>query len=127
MEIWEIMNRLKREHIYLIFIILIIICIFQYGIHKICGFTIYPDEFGYWASAAKAVGYDWTEVASLGSYYSFGYSVLLIPLLKLFRNGVTVYRAAVAVNMILMCLSVPVIYQIIGRLFSEKESPKLTG
>ena len=44
MEIWEIMNRLKREHIYLIFIILIIICIFQYGIHKICGFTIYPDE-----------------------------------------------------------------------------------
>ncbi len=125
MEIWEIMNRLKREHIYLIFIILIIICIFQYGIHKICGFTIYPDEFGYWASAAKAVGYDWTEVASLGSYYSFGYSVLLIPLLKLFRNGVTVYRAAVAVNMILMCLSVPVIYQIIGRLFPEKESPEI--
>lgn len=125
MEIRVIMNKLKREHIYLIFIILIIICIFQYGIHKICGFTIYPDEFGYWASAARAVGYDWTEVASLGSYYSFGYSVVLIPLLKMFKDSVAVYRAAVAVNMILMCLGVLIIHQIIRRLFPEEENPEI--
>ncbi len=125
MEIWEIMNKLKREHIYLIFIISIIICIFQYGIHKICGFTIYPDEFGYWASAAKAVGYEWSEVASLGSYYSFGYSLLLIPLLKLLKDGVTVYRAAVAVNMLLMCLSVPIVYRMICRLFPETDNPEI--
>ncbi|MDE7330702.1 MAG: hypothetical protein K2O16_00455 [Lachnospiraceae bacterium] len=119
------MNKLKREHIYLIFIISIIICIFQYGIHKICGFTIYPDEFGYWASAAKAVGYEWSEVASLGSYYSFGYSLLLIPLLKLLKDGVTVYRAAVAVNMLLMCLSVPIVYRMICRLFPETDNPEI--
>lgn len=46
-------------------IILIIFGIFQYGIGKICGFTMVPDEFGYWASAAEKIGYDWSEVTSL--------------------------------------------------------------
>lgn len=115
------MHRLRREHIYLILIILIIIGIFQYGIRKICGFSVYPDEFGYWASAAKTVGFDWTEVASLGSYYSFGYSLLLIPLLKLFTNGVTAYRVAIAVNMILMCVSILIMYYTSCRLFPETD------
>lgn len=113
------MGKIKKEYSFLIFMILIIVCVFQYGIQKVCGFTMYPDEFGYWASAAEAVGYDWTEVASLGSYYSFGYSILLIPLLKLFAGGVSAYRAAIAVNMILMCVSVFLLWDIICRLFPE--------
>lgn len=116
------MHRIKQEYLYSAFLILIIICIFQYGIQKICGFTMYPDEFGYWASAAKAVGYDWTEVASLGSYYSFGYSLLLTPLLILFRGGVKVYRAAVALNMILMCFSVLLLWNSIKKLFPETDA-----
>jgi len=121
---WEcgsFMQRIKREYLYGFFVILIIICIFQYGIQKICGFTMYPDEFGYWASAAGAVGYDWTEVASLGSYYSFGYSALLTPLLKLFGDGVSVYRAAVAVNMALMCSGVLLLGSIVKILFPEMD------
>lgn len=114
---WVIMYKIKKEYNYLIFILLIIICVFQYGIQKICGFTMYPDEFGYWASAAKIVGYDWTEVASLGSYYSFGYSALLIPLLKLFTGGVSAYRAAIAVNLVLMCVSILLLWNIVNRLF----------
>ena len=117
-------NKIKKEHIFLIFIILIIFCVFQYGIQKICGFTMYPDEFGYWASAAEAVGYDWSEVASLGSYYSFGYSLLLIPLLKLFSGGVSAYRAAIAVNMILMCASVFLLCNIMNRMFPEIDKVK---
>lgn len=118
------MHRLRREHIYLILIILIIFCFFQYGIRKICGFSVYPDEFGYWASAAKTVGYNWTEVASLGSYYSFGYSLLLMPILKIFTNGVVAYRAAIAVNMIFMCASVLIVYEICFRLFPEIDKIK---
>lgn len=113
------MRGFRREYLYVVFIILIIIGIFQYGIQKICGFTMYPDEFGYWASAAEAVGYDWREVASLGSYYSFGYSVILAPLLMLFEGGIAAYRAAVTVNMVLMCLSAVLLMDVTGRLFPE--------
>lgn len=112
------MHKIKGEQIYFILVLLIIFCVFQYGIRKICGFSLYPDEFGYWASAAQIMGYDWTEVASLGSYYSFGYSLLLAPLLKLFPEGITVYRAAIAVNMALMCIGGWIIYLSVSRLFS---------
>lgn len=119
MEAESFMHRLKREYIYFILIILIIFCVFQYGMQKICGFTLYPDEFGYWASAATAVGYDWSEVASLGSYYSFGYSVILMPILKIFTNGVTAYRAALGVNMLLMCVSMLLLFDGTGRIFPD--------
>ncbi len=80
-----------------------------------------PDEFGYWASAAEKIGYDWSEVTSLGSYYSFGYSFILLPILYLFDDGVMAYRAAVAVNMLLMCGGIFLILGIIKRLFPEIE------
>ena len=113
------MRKIKKEYCYSVFVILIIISVFQYSIFKICGFTMYPDEFGYWASAAKAVGYDWSEVAAMGSYYSFGYSLLLIPILKLFTGGVRAYRAAITVNMILMCGGFLLLKFITGKLFPE--------
>ena len=57
---------------YLLLFAILIFCIYQYSIHKIFGFSLSPDEFGYWASAAEWVGYDWSGAASIGSYYSFG-------------------------------------------------------
>lgn len=115
------MHFIRKVNIYLVFIILIIFGIFQYGINKICGFTLVPDEFGYWASAAGKVGYNWSPIASLGSYYSFGYSFVLIPILKLFQNGVTAYRAAVGINMLLMCGSVFLMQGILKRMLPETD------
>lgn len=66
----------------------------------IYGFTLFPDEFGYWATAAEAVGWDWSPVASIGSYYSFGYGWILTPVLKLFRNPIASYRAAIVINLL---------------------------
>lgn len=117
----NVMHLIKKANIYLIFIILIIFGIFQYGINKICGFTLVPDEFGYWASAARTVGYNWSPIASLGSYYSFGYSFVLIPILKLFQNGVTAYRAAVGINMLLMCAGIFLMQGILKRMFPETD------
>ncbi len=114
----------KKINSYLLFILLIIFGVYQFGIGKICGFTMVPDAFGYWASAAKNVGYDWSEVASLGSYYSFGYSFLLTPILWFFRDGVMAYRAAVTVNMILMCVGMFLICGITRRLFPETDRTK---
>lgn len=111
-----------KENRYALWVLLIIFCVFQYEIRKICGFTLYPDEFGYWASAARAAGYDWSEVASLGSYYSFGYSLILLPILKLFGGGILAYRAALFLNMLLMWGSVLLIKKILERLFPETET-----
>lgn len=110
--------------VFLLFLLLIF-GIFQYGIHKIFGMVYYPDEFGYWASAAKWVGYDWSSLTALSSYYSFGYSVLLAPILKVCGDGVTAYRTAVALNMLLLAASMPMLYGILRRLFPE--TPRMSA
>lgn len=107
----------NKSVLYGIFFMLILVCLFQYGIQKIYGIIIYPDEFGYWASAANWLGYDWSELASMGSYYSYGYSLILTPLLGLFDEGIAAYRAAVAVNMTLMCLSIWLLFGSLRKLF----------
>ena len=65
-----------RQYFVLFSILILSVC--MYGIYSIVGFSYYPDEFGYWSSAAVNIGYDWSEVASLGSYYSFGYSLICL-------------------------------------------------
>lgn len=111
-----------KINLHFLLVVLIICCIFEYGVQKIWGFTLYPDEFGYWASAASVVGYDWSEVASLGSYYSFGYSLILIPILKIFSGGGMAYRVAVFINMILMCIGVFLFGKLIEGIFPRTET-----
>lgn len=95
----------------------LIFSIFQYSINKIFGMVYYPDEFGYWASAANWIGYDWSGLTALNSYYSFGYSLLLVPVLKICSGAVTAYRTAVALNMVLHAAAMPLLYGILKRLF----------
>lgn len=116
--------KINKVNIFLFLFLLVVFSIFQYGIYKICGFALYPDEFGYWASAANAVGYNWSEVASMGSYYSFGYSLILIPILKLFTGKVAAYRAAITVNMLLMCASVFLLQKIVRKLIPDIDDVK---
>lgn len=98
-----------------------LLCLFGYGVGRIYGFILYPDEFGYWASAAKAIGYDWKDVASLGSYYSYGYSLLLIPVLLLIPDPVLSYRVAVGLNVLLLFLTLVFLIQLISKLIPDTE------
>ncbi len=102
---------------YLLLFVLLIFCIFQFHIYKVCGFSIYPDEFGYWASAAQALGYDWSAATALGSYYSFGYGIILTPVLWIFKDSIMAYRAALTVNMLLQCSAVGILWGIYKRLY----------
>lgn len=97
---------------YLFIPILLIIGMFGYGINFLFGFSVYPDEFGYWSTAAHIVGYDWKPVTGLGSYYSFGYSLLLTPILWIFKGGVPAFRAAIFLNAFLQCVSFLLLYKI---------------
>lgn len=108
----------KKVILFLLFACLLF-GLYQFSIHKIYGMIYYPDEFGYWANAANWLSYDWSSLTALGSYYSFGYSLILMPILKFSSNGLAAYRCAIAVNVLLQGLSMIPLYGIFRRLFPK--------
>lgn len=103
----------------------ILFAFFQFGIHRICGFSIYPDEFGYWATAARWNGYDWSACASLGSYYSFGYSGVLAVILRICGSRLAAYRAAIVLNAVLQGTAVPLLWKLLNLLFAGLDKRKV--
>lgn len=90
------------RHKYSIIFIAFLICFYGYHIGRSYGFIFFPDEFGYWTYAAQLSGYDWSDIVSLGSYYSYGYSLILFPIFQLCKDAVMAYRVAVTCNFILL-------------------------
>lgn len=113
----------KKAVLYLAAQMLLCFCLCQYGLQRVFGFSLFPDEFGYWAPAAKLLGWDWSETVSLGSYYSFGYSLILTPILSFVKDSVAAYRAAVVVNMLLMCISLGLMYRLTRKVFPDMQGP----
>lgn len=93
---------------------------FHFSIYKIYGFSIFPDEFSYWAYAARAAGYEWSEVVSLSSFYSCGYSILLFPIFCLCRDALTAYRAAIACNFMLSGVAYWILCRVLNIVMSDK-------
>ena len=106
-----------KENAFVLLGIMIVVFLCMHGLFSIYGFSAFPDEFGYWAPAAAFLGYDWSNITSLGSYYSYGYSLILFPILFFFHNSVNAYRFAILVNMVLQCISIPMMYRIVTFLF----------
>lgn len=117
------MSRNQRipEKRFLIFVLLMLICVLGIGLPKQYAVRFLPDEFGYWSYAAKVLGYDWSNLVSLGMYYSFGYSLILLPIMYLFENAVFAYRAAIVVNAMLLVISGIGLYYI-GNFLLEDEA-----
>ena len=63
---------------------------------------LFNDEIGYWSNSAFFMGDDWTSVTGRIGYYSYGYSLLLVPVRMLGEwlgwRWDTLYRAAVVMN-----------------------------
>lgn len=124
MKIWYKCKQLykeisRRDKLVFVAVLLLFYALFQLGIKQICGFTVYPDEFGYWANAARIIGWDWSEIVSLGSYYSFGYSFLLVPILYFAPDSITAYQMAIFINMLFMCLGYVLLCMITEKLFGN--------
>ena len=97
----------QKENLFLrnkeyIFAAVILLCFWKFNIGGVYGFSILPDEFVYWSYAAEVNGYDWSDIASLAPYFSYGYSLILIPLFTLCKNAVTAYRIAVSMNFVFL-------------------------
>jgi len=89
---------------------------------KLYGMTLFPDEYGYWSQAAKMAGYDWSAVSAQQEYYSFGYSVLLAPVLKLFSPPVLRYQAVIVIQFLGMSLSGFLLFKIFSGNKDEKSA-----
>lgn len=77
------------------------------GTHYINGEEIafiMNDEFGYWGNAAILSGYSWDSLMSVTPYYSIGYSLLLLPIIKICNGYFSMYHAAILFNLLLICI-----------------------
>lgn len=92
-----------------------------YQMFHITGPTMYPDEFGYFANAADWLGFDWSQTVSLQSYYSFGYSIMLLPFMYLIHNPLLMYKVAVLMNMIIIYLHAVLMYRIAVELREDNQ------
>ena len=85
---------------------LLLLCfVLGWGLPRVYAVRFLPDEFGYWCYAARILGYDWSNLVSLEGYYSFGYSIILLPIMFFFQNAVCAYRVAIVVNAVLLAIS----------------------
>lgn len=83
---------------------------------KINGLFVMNDEFGYWSIAASLAGLDWKDSISYCAYYSYGYSLTLVPLFWIFEETITMYKCAVILNGL---------YIILAYLLMQKTAKKL--
>ncbi len=109
-----------KRNSYAVLFYALLFCFFQYCIVKLYGFSIFPDEFSYWAYAAEAAGHEWSDVISLGSFYSYGYSMVLFPIFYFCQSSLTAYRVAVALNFILIGLLYLILCRISAGMTADK-------
>ena len=72
-------------------------------IDKLNGPIIQPDELGYWSHAANILGFSWKNATH--GWYSYGYSLLLIPVFFISQNMYFMYKLAIIENAILLILN----------------------
>ena len=106
-----------------LFAIAILFAFWAFGIGSTYGFSIFPDEFAYWSYAARFAGYDWSDVNALAPYYSYGYSLILIPIFAFCRDAVMAYRIAVSINFLLLFLALIALAGIVRRMVPDKKMP----
>lgn len=106
-----------------LFAIAILFALWAFGIGSTYGFSIFPDEFAYWSYAARFAGYDWSDVNALAPYYSYGYSLILIPIFTFCRDAVMAYRIAVSINFLLLFLALIALAGIVRRMVPDKKMP----
>lgn len=81
---------------------LLLFCLSVCNVANLSQIFVLHDEFGYWYNAANMAGYDWTGINGISSYYSYGYSLLLVPLFHIFHSSVAMFKAAIVLNGLLL-------------------------
>lgn len=104
-----------------------VLIIFAIGLKGILEFNriyIIGDEFGYWANASHLAGFDWTNIAKVNPYYSFGYSLWLIPLFLL-KSPETMYKMAILLNAFFLSCTYLLIFECLHVLMNKVQKSVL--
>ena len=96
----KILNLKAEKKFALMVIVLGVGIILLYGSKIFSLHTVWElgDEAGYLWNAAYFTGTDWSSFASVYAYSGYGYSVILIPLFWIARNGIQLIRGAYIIN-----------------------------
>lgn len=114
-------RKLKPEKHHIVCLgLAIIIFIINFQIVGKCSHPfVFNDEAGYWTHAAVMAGKDWSGVSNGLGWYSYGYSLFLTVLIRIFSDTTVLYRAALFLN-IAMLIAVYFIYiKIIEEIFPK--------
>lgn len=113
--------RFDSRYVGMALVLVVLLCFGILEMSSIYGFLIFPDEFAYWTYAADAAGYDWSDITSLGSYFSYGYEFVLFPIFVLCKDAIAAYRIAVSLNFIFLIIAYFLLtYTIRKMVFDEK-------
>lgn len=103
-ENWEMKDYLYkyREALFACIPALAIFLLATYRLSETGQPILFNDEIGYWSNSAFFLGMDWKSVTGRIGYYSYGYSLLLVPVRLLGRwfawDWATLHHAAVMMN-----------------------------
>lgn len=99
---------------------IILLAVAIWGIEDFNQLLLYDDEFGYWTASAYLTGTDWKSVTSGIPYYSYGYGFLILtPIRLLISSPTMMYRAALAINGLLLVGSFYIARNVAKQLFEE--------
>lgn len=115
-------NRNKIESIIFLLYSIVIGVVFLRYLSNVSGILVINDEFGYWGIAAQIAGKDWTSLLSTTPYYSYGYSLLLVPLFLLNLSPVVMYQVAIVFNAVFILGSFYLAYSCGRKLFPKISS-----
>lgn len=82
---------------------------------------VYDDEIGYWGQAAYLIGKNWNGILQHSEYYSFGYGLLLAPLMIIIKEPVLLYRVAIGLNVLFIICSYFLAKKIARKICNLKE------
>lgn len=114
----ELDDKKKISCIHIVCIAVIMLCCL-WNIRNLDFIAVLNDEFGYWGTAASIAGYNWMELIRETPYYSFGYSLWLVPIMYILNDSVLMYDVAICLNVIFLCSSYCLAYYVGRKLFPE--------
>lgn len=112
-----ILKILRSDKALLYVYITILVLIRLIHIMEMQGPVIMYDEAGYWSHAANIFGLSWVKAEP--AWYSYGYSLLLVPLFFFTHDMVLLYQLAIIENIILGVIGFIICNKIIRMLEPE--------
>ncbi len=129
----QYLNKFLHEHYVQLFQCIPAVVIFllaTYRLSEIGQPILFNDEIGYWSNSAFFMGDDWTSVTGRIGYYSYGYSLLLVPVRMLgilFGWGWdTLYHAAVMMSAGFLVMSYVLALKLSARYLPRMSCPVRT-